>query len=131
MRKYGLAALFFAVFVPPAWTQPPHAGVYAIWYGGHPEVLKLPYIKGGQVAMQWGETQQTPAPPHAGVYAIWYGGHPEVLKLPYIKGGQVAMQWGELQQSFAPLDQALAESAASGLKAVTVQANGSNKHANL
>jgi hypothetical protein len=39
-------------------AQDPQAGVYAIWYQGHPEVLKLPYIRGGQVAVQWGELQE-------------------------------------------------------------------------
>ena len=91
MPRYSLAAFLFVLLCTPARTQPPNAGVYAIWYGGHPEVLKLPYIK----------------------------------------GGQVALQWGELQQGFSPLDQALAESAAAGLKALTVQANGSTKPAFL
>src|ERR1700761_2383183 len=70
-------------------------------------------------------------PRNAGVYAIWYTGHMEVLKLPYIKGGQAALQWGELDHGFAPLDQALAESASQGLKAVTVQANANLKPAEL
>jgi hypothetical protein len=66
-------------------------------------------------------------PANAGVYAIWYNNHPEVLKLPYIKGGQAAVQWGELDRSFTPLDEALAQAAATGLKTLTVQANGNSK----
>jgi hypothetical protein len=69
--------------------------------------------------------------PDSGVYAIWYTAHPEVLKLPYIRGGQVAVQWGELQSGFGPLDRGLAEAAASGLKSLTVQANGNVKPAYL
>ncbi len=43
-------------------AQAPKSGTYAIWYEAHPEVLKLPYIRGGQVAVQWGDLQSGFAP---------------------------------------------------------------------
>ena len=34
------------------------SGLYAIWYIPHPEVLTLPYIRGGQVIQHWGAIEK-------------------------------------------------------------------------
>jgi hypothetical protein len=56
-----LAALILLA-LPCVAQRPANAGLYAIWYTNHPEVLKLPYIKGGQAALQWAELDRTFAP---------------------------------------------------------------------
>ncbi len=39
-------------------VKPPAArGIYAIWYGKNKDVLNLPYIKGGQIAVQWADVE--------------------------------------------------------------------------
>jgi hypothetical protein len=35
----------------------PAAGLYAIWYTNHPDVLNLPYISGGQIVLQWADIE--------------------------------------------------------------------------
>jgi len=46
---------------PDTTTNPdarlPAAGLYAIWYTNHPDVLKLPYISGGQIVLQWADLE--------------------------------------------------------------------------
>ena len=42
-------------------VNPPAAerGLYAIWYSKNEHLLHLPYIKGGQIALQWAELEPT------------------------------------------------------------------------
>ncbi len=45
-------------------VQPPAArGIYAIWYNKNKQVLNLPYIKGGQIVVQWADVE-----PAKGIY---------------------------------------------------------------
>lgn len=34
-------------------SRDPDAGIYGIWYGNNPTVLSSPYLRGGQVVVQW------------------------------------------------------------------------------
>ena len=40
---------------PPA--RDPEAGIYGIWYGHNPTVLSSPYLRGGQVVVQWSDCE--------------------------------------------------------------------------
>ncbi len=33
-------------------------GIYAVWYAANKQVMKLPYVRGGQVMAQWGEIDE-------------------------------------------------------------------------
>lgn len=39
-------------------VKPPDArGIYAIWYGKNKDVFDLPYVKGGQITLQWADVE--------------------------------------------------------------------------
>ncbi len=39
-------------------VNPPTArGIYAVWYNKNKEVLNLPFIKGGQIVVQWADVE--------------------------------------------------------------------------
>ncbi|GEM_PF-706920 len=40
---------------PPSVPRDPRSGIYAVWYSDKPEVLNLPYVKGGQVMELWAD----------------------------------------------------------------------------
>lgn len=48
-----------------ATTRLPDAarGIYAVWFKKQPQLLELPFVRGGQIALQWGELE-----PRAGQY---------------------------------------------------------------
>ncbi len=41
-------------------ARDPDSGIYAIWFGRWPELLNLPFVKGGQVFVQWADLERAP-----------------------------------------------------------------------
>lgn len=64
MLKQSLLYILSGLLLQNAFAQtepnvkPPAArGIYAVWYGKNKEVLNLPYIKGGQIVVQWADVE--------------------------------------------------------------------------
>lgn len=64
MKKRGMLYIIFLLLTHTAFAQaepdvvpPPARGVYAVWYNKNKDVLNLPYIKGGQVLVQWADAE--------------------------------------------------------------------------
>lgn len=57
--RWKIVALFLAVFWGAGvWGGPvPGRGIYVIWYRDGEDLLKVPYVVGGQVVTQWGSVE--------------------------------------------------------------------------